>query len=169
MPTESKLTLDVSELLDSVGARDEVRFSEVVPDLQIDLARVDEPLRFELTVEHIEDGILVRGPVTGRFVETCRRCLSETARELRFDVAEIYRPPSDVWEEGYVISEETVDLRPLIRDNVLPQLPLYPLCRDDCRGLCSRCGQDLNDRDCGCDRERVDVRWSALRDLLPEN
>ncbi len=163
------LIANVAEILDSIGARKALSFSEGVDGLRLELARIDDPLRFDLTLERISDGILVRGPVSGRYVETCRRCLLETRREFGFETAEVYRVSADVWEERYVIAGETIDLDPLVRDAILPNLPLYPLCRDDCRGLCTWCGHNLNESDCGCDRERIDVRWSALRDLLTDD
>jgi uncharacterized protein len=52
-------------------------------------------------------------------------------------------------------------LRPLVRDALLLELPLAPLCREDCRGLCAHCGADLNDGPCDCAPPR-DPRWDAL-------
>ena len=78
---------------------------------------------------------------------------------------EIYRPPTEVWEEGYVVQDSKVDLEPMVRDTVGVALPLNPLCREDCRGLCPRCGADRNGGDCGCAEETGDPRWSALREL----
>ena len=52
--------------------------------------------------------------------------------------------------------------RPLVVEQVELSLPMKPLCREDCQGLCPQCGQDLNEGRCGCVRERVDPRWAAL-------
>ncbi len=60
---------------------------------------------------------------------------------------------------------KTIDLDPIIREQVLLALPVSVLCQDDCKGLCTVCGQDLNEKDCGCDRKVVDVRLAKLKDI----
>lgn len=169
MLTREHLVVDVTELLERPGSQEDLSFSEAVEGLALELARIppDEPVGFDLVVEAMEDGIVVRGPVRGRYVSICRRCLTEEAHDFDFRAAEVYRRPGESWEERYDIAEGRIDLDPLVRDNVLLNLPVNPLCRDDCRGLCPRCGADLNAGPCDCPQE-VDIRWGALRDLLPE-
>ncbi|HET6915863.1 MAG TPA: DUF177 domain-containing protein [Acidimicrobiales bacterium] len=70
-------------------------------------------------------------------------------------------------EETYPLKGELLDLQPLVRDALLLDLPLAPLCREDCKGLCPTCGADLNDGPCSCARAPADPRWAAL-DLLKE-
>ena len=60
---------------------------------------------------------------------------------------------------------KTIDLDPIIREQVLLALPVSVLCREDCKGLCTVCGEDLNEKDCGCERKVVDVRLAALKDI----
>jgi uncharacterized protein len=64
---------------------------------------------------------------------------------------------------------KTIDLDPIIREQVLLALPVSVLCREDCKGLCTVCGQDLNEKDCGCERKVVDVRLAKLRDIKLNN
>ena len=82
----------------------------------------------------------------------------------------MYRPrpdgePPDEDEETYPLSGEQLDLAPLVHDALLLELPIAPLCRDDCAGLCAACGADLNEEACGCDQVAVDPRWEALEAL----
>ena len=70
-------------------------------------------------------------------------------------------------EETYPLRGELLDLQPLIRDALLLELPLAPLCSEDCQGLCPTCGADLNDGPCDCDHAPSDPRWAAL-DLLKD-
>ena len=60
---------------------------------------------------------------------------------------------------------KTIDLDPIIREQVLLALPVSVLCREDCKGLCTVCGEDLNEKDCGCERKVVDVRLAKLKDI----
>ena len=64
---------------------------------------------------------------------------------------------------------KTIDLDPIVREQVLLALPVSVLCREDCKGLCTVCGQDLNEKDCGCERKVVDVRLAKLKDIKLNN
>ncbi len=65
---------------------------------------------------------------------------------------------------------KTIDLDPIVREQVLLALPVSVVCRDDCKGLCARCGQDLNEKDCGHGREReIDPRLAGLKDIKLQN
>jgi uncharacterized protein len=60
---------------------------------------------------------------------------------------------------------KVIDLDPILREQILLSLPAYPVCRESCKGLCPACGQDLNERECGCDRHVPDPRWAGLEKL----
>lgn len=110
--------------------------------------------------------VMVTGTVTAPWQADCARCLQPAAGEVRVAVRELYESDAD-GEEVYPLSGVQVDLAPLARDAVLLELPLLPLCREDCQGLCPTCGADLTQGDCGCEREHIDPRWAALETLYP--
>ena len=60
---------------------------------------------------------------------------------------------------------KTIDLDPILREQVLLALPMHAVCREDCRGLCGMCGQNLNEAACGCENRRVDPRLAALKNI----
>ncbi|HJV09433.1 MAG TPA: DUF177 domain-containing protein, partial [Acidimicrobiales bacterium] len=64
--------------------------------------------------------------------------------------------------ESYRLGHDSVDLEPLVREALVLDLPLAPLCEEDCRGLCPTCGADLNLGDCDCPPAETDSRWAAL-------
>jgi uncharacterized protein len=90
---------------------------------------------------------------------------------LAADVHELYQHrPLD--EEAFTFEGDQLDLRPMVRELAIVELPAAPLCRDECRGLCPVCGVDRNTLDCGHDEAALDPRWSvldALRERLPES
>lgn len=116
--------------------------------------------------------IVVTGTVSAVWAGECRRCLGPVTGELRADVREVYEPPvrhgdphpdgSQGADETYPLAGDTVDLLPLARDAVLLELPLAPLCRPDCAGLCPACGADRNQAPCGCAAPPADPAWAAL-------
>ena len=64
--------------------------------------------------------------------------------------------------EEDVYTGKVIDLDPILREQVLLALPGYPVCAEGCKGLCPACGQNLNDKECGCDRHVPDPRWAGL-------
>lgn len=60
---------------------------------------------------------------------------------------------------------KTIQLDPIIREQLVLALPVAVLCKDDCKGLCTVCGQDLNEKECGCERKVVDIRLAKLKDI----
>jgi uncharacterized protein len=159
------LVIDVHELLETPGSRRPLGFSALVDGLDVGVVGVRDEIGFDLILEAIPEGILVQGTLSGAYTGSCGRCLAPVGGPLEVKVAEIYRPAGGVWEEGYVIDHETVDLERLVRDTVGLEIPLNPLCRPDCAGLCSRCGADLNEGPCDCPHDEGDPRWSALKEL----
>lgn len=163
--SHSPLVIDVLELLETPGSRKELVFSSAVERLEGGLAHVEGDLGFDLVLEAIEGGVYVKGSMAGRYRAECSRCLEPIDQAFDLEAAELYRPAGDAWEEGYVVTEAKIDLAPLVRDTVLLSLPQNPLCRDDCAGLCPRCGVNRNEGPHTCDVEDGDPRWSALREL----
>ncbi|UCM90707.1 YceD family protein [Streptomyces marincola] len=136
-------------------------------------------LHVELRMESVMEGVLVTGTVHAPLTGECVRCLEPLAREASADFQEMFsypdsesslrRPAEPDEEEG---DEETLflqgdlfDLEPVLRDAVVLSLPLQPVCREDCPGLCPDCGTPLaQDPDHGHE-EPVDIRWAALQEF----
>jgi uncharacterized protein len=160
------LDVDVRDLLGHPGSHRTVRVEELVEGLRTELAHVpeDTPVAAELLMESVVEGILASGPVAGTMRLTCARCLKPFEAPFNIEVRELFTTAASDDDEDYPVQEGFVDLTPMIRDNVIPAMPFAPLCREDCLGLCPRCGGDRNLGECSCS-EPVDERWSALADL----
>ena len=165
MRTHSPLVLDVHELLEAPGSRREIAFDAFVPELKAGLAEVPGEVHLDLVLDELDGGVLVRSTLSGSSIGQCRRCLAPVSQPFSLEGSELFRPPTDVWEDGYALSDATLDLEPMARDLIALELPTSPLCRPDCKGLCARCGADLNEGPCDCPDE-TDPRWSALKDLV---
>lgn len=163
----SRLQIDVSELLGSPGATKRFQLSEEVQGLSLDLAHVAGPPVLELLAESLVEGVLVTGTVSARVRVECRRCLRDMDQSYSAPVEELFvTGPVAEDDEAYPVRGDHIDLEPMVRDAVVLGLPLNPLCRPDCKGLCPQCGQDLNARDCGHRPDETDRRWEPLRRLL---
>ncbi len=112
-------------------------------------------------------GVLATGTATIPWQAECRRCSTPIDGTLTVEFREDFVPHA-VEGETYPIVNETVDLEAVAREAILLDLPLAPLCREECAGLCLTCGADLNDGACPCAPQAVDPRWSALGALTIE-
>ena len=122
----------------------------------------------DVMLEQVPDGIVVHGTVAGEYEGECSRCLAPVKGTFSAPVRELFeKAPID--GETYQLEGDEVDLELPVRDAVLLDLPLAPLCRDDCAGLCPVCGVDHNTTDCRCDLNPPDPRWDALSALTFDN
>jgi len=125
----------------------------------------------DAVLDSVGGGIEVTAELWAPWHGECRRCLRPLSGELRCDVRELYRPRTagelaDADEDTYPLQGDTLDLGQLVRDALLLELPIAPVCRVDCQGLCPTCGADRNDGPCGC-TPSGDPRVAAL-DVLRE-
>jgi uncharacterized protein len=101
----------------------------------------------------------------------CHRCLEEAVVELDIAVQEFHTlDPELATDEDmvspYLSDDDQLDTDRMASDAVILAMPVQVLCRDDCLGLCPRCGANLNEGPCSCPPEQPDERWSKLRELL---
>jgi uncharacterized protein len=160
--------VDVTDLLGHPGTSRELHLSEPVAGLSTPLAEVpaNVPVSVDTLLESVVEGILVSGNVVARATLRCARCLTEFGAEIGVDVQELFaRGGAEEEDDAYPIGEGTLDLVPMVRDAIVLNLPFSPLCREDCRGLCPRCGGDRNFGECTCGPE-IDERWAPLQRLL---
>ena len=107
------------------------------------------------------------GRLAGDVTIPCRRCLADATVHVQDEAHVIFAEEGSEEAEDpdvYVLDERAhqLDLRPVMREQWLLNVPSYAVCRDDCRGICSTCGKDLNEGPCECPEAR-DSRWDALR------
>jgi len=135
---------------------------------------IDLDLRLEAVIE----GVLVSGTARVRLEGECSRCLDPVSDELEIDVQELYayeetdhrgrplpaRDDDEQDDEERHLVGDHLDLEPVLRDAVVLDLPLAPVCRDDCPGLCPQCGFRLED-DPEHHHDVIDPRWAALGSL----
>ncbi len=155
--------------------------------LQNDIADLD-PALYPLTalngaVDMIRtnDGILVRANLYTTVELTCSRCLGAFAFPARFQIEEEFHPTVDILSGAHLPQpEETdaatridehhmLDLTEIVRQDLTLALPLAPVCRNNCRGLCPRCGKNRNQEICDHPHDNVDPRFAKLQTLLDES
>ena len=159
------LIVNVVELLRRPGNTKDVAVSVASADLTFDDARMtDDPIDVDVHLEALSNGISVHGHASATWTGECRRCLTPLRERMRIDVDELYQVVTDS-PDAYAIENDQINLLPMVRENLLVAIPLGPLCREDCPGLCAECGALLA-LDPGHRHEQQDPRWAALGALL---
>jgi uncharacterized protein len=128
----------------------------VVPD--------GSPVVADLELSSYPGGISAVGTFSAPWDGECRRCGGPVSGTLAAEVRERYAPAGAGDEDAYPLTGDQLDLEPLARDAVLLELPLAPLCSEDCLGLCPQCGANRNETGCSC-AAIGDPRWSVLDTL----
>ncbi|MEG1536779.1 MAG: DUF177 domain-containing protein [Clostridiales bacterium] len=130
-------------------------------------------VEFDGTAENAGQGVFsVNGQYRGELLLQCSRCAERFAYQVKgiYDgeyLAERLEQPDLFREEpqrGF--SGDTIDLTPALLEEIYLELPMQPLCREDCRGLCPICGINLNSNSCSCGRDDIDPRWEKLKYLV---
>ncbi len=142
-------------------------------DLGLELISVPEgaDLQLDLKLESVTEGVLATATATGTVEGECGRCLRPISDSLDVKFQELYAYPDSTTdstaEEDEVgrIQGDLFDLEPELRDAVVLALPTNPLCRTDCPGLCSECGEPWDELPEGHTHQQVDPRWAALSNL----
>jgi uncharacterized protein len=147
--------------------------------------RASAPAHVEARLEKLERRVRLDAHTHAPLSVPCGRCLRPVAVDVPVDF-ELTLVPAELAQDGEhaardtgpvagsfdaaAVDEETysgkvIDLDPIVREQIALALPGYPVCKDDCKGLCPVCGTNLNDRECGCDRHVPDPRWAGLKNI----
>ena len=163
----SPFVVNVAELLRHPGRQLELSRSVPAEGLRVVDTVVPEgaSIDVDLVLESLSDGIVVTGHLTSRWEGACRRCLDPVTGPLEVEVRELYRQRRDA-DDTFSFRGDQLDLEPMVREALLLELPLVPLCRPDCAGLCPVCGVKRDAVDCGHVATVADPRWAALDELL---
>ena len=165
----SELVLSVADLLRKPGTERPIRLESTIDELGIVEDRLPPgPVVVDARLDVLSDGIVVSGSVHATWKGECRRCLSPVGGPLEVPVQEIYQTRVTN-PDAFALDHDHLDLRPMVREALLLDTPVAPLCREDCAGFCPVCGNDRNEQACSCATEVRDERWAALDALRDES
>jgi uncharacterized protein len=144
----------------------------------VELARVPAgaELALDIQLEGVAEGVLVTATVTGPLAGECARCLEPFSSEFKVRFQELFVLATDAEraddaeaDDSYLLDGSgLLDLEPAVRDAIVLELPLSPLCEDGCQGLCVECGVRLADAEPGHGHEQRGTLWAALKDFRAE-
>lgn len=131
------------------------------------------PVKGDCRLQRFGSKVFCRGELRATLAVECSRCLRKFDLPLRVDFSVTFLPevpqtPEEELEleaddfDVYPYQAGEIELKEAIRDHLGSAVPIQPLCRADCAGLCPRCGRDLNEGPCHCPPPGGDPRWAAL-------
>ena len=159
-----------------------------IPDEGLDFAHEEtvesdtiiSPIKARLKIMKIGSEVIVKGEVVADIRLQCSRCVADFYPVLSVPVDVVYHPLDELkGEERHEIlngeldmdfySGDEMDITTLMKEQILLNIPMKPLCTDSCRGMCRTCGKNLNEGDCSCPHTETDRRFDILKKILDQD
>ena len=160
-----KIVIDLTENFANVGSS--IPF---FADCKLDSALLPYPnatlkkVSLELEVTFVKPNVRVAGEIICYVDGFCDKCLKAISTQIRLPFDQIFFKDSSDEEDCYIYTDSRLDLAKAICDEIVLSLPTSLLCKDDCKGLCPKCGVNLNEQQCDCDTSRENA-FSALKNI----
>lgn len=150
---------------------------EVEESPKLEDVTITKPFKAVMHVEKRGQEVFIKGIVNGEVELQCSRCLKDYNMPIKTLFEITYHPVEELNKEELLelkrdemdvdfYREGLIDTEDIVRDQILLNVPMKPLCSENCRGLCPLCGNDLNEVDCGCEKKEIDPRFAVLQSLL---
>ena len=158
------MKVKISELLKISGKSIDINFDDIKIDLEN--VNINEKIKFVGRVESKEKVLLLTGHITFRYEAVCDRCLEGIEKEVDISISEFAKEYSGN-EEEYYYKAGVIDISKPIEDNIILNLPVKHLCREECKGLCPVCGSNVEKfGDCNCSNEEyINPGFEALKNI----
>jgi len=114
-----------------------------------------QDLSIRYTLSDCENEVLLEANVKGKLGLECNRCLEDMLLPVNIKIC-----------ESYPAAQENIDINAIAGELLVLEIPMKPLCDENCKGLCAACGKNKNKTDCGCRQESMDTRWEELGKVL---
>jgi uncharacterized protein len=164
------LRVDLRELAQAGAVETRGELAQDDPVLEGLDVTLQEPVRVGGRLQAISEGRFYwQGTVATAVQGECRRCLTPVTTPVQLDVGALFTQDPEAVDDPdtYAVAPDAteIDVTSAVREELMLAAPRYVLCRDDCKGLCPQCGQDLNAGPCGCAPVATDARWQPLKAL----
>jgi len=163
------LLIDVTELLEHTGEERSFSGKITLGSIKLGQEMVEfvNPFDVRATLRSVSLGIVITGQAQSRVILRCSRCLEKFEYQAKAQIEEMavadgQTTPDDV----FLIQDGKIDLAAVVYQNVIVELPIQPLCRQICAGLCDVCGRNLNDEPHDHPEDEIDERLASLKEYF---
>ncbi len=148
-------------------------------EITSDVLKFLSPVKAKIRVDRKESEIFIRGYLSCKIEQQCSRCLKNFEAKIETNLNVVYIPydymgreehyelKGDELETGF-FKNDIIDIDDLLKEQVFLNISMKPLCSPDCKGLCPKCGLDLNIASCTCEASEIDPRLAVLKQFLKE-
>ncbi len=157
------MKVDLSNLKD-IGSHKSIKKKLDFPDISFRNQEIETPSPFLLTLDiyNSSDSYILSGELKGKLILSCSRCLEKFDHHISVNLEKEF-------SKDEIDDPAALDLTDFYIENILLTIPIKPICDEDCKGLCPQCGQNLNENECNCEQEFVDLRLARLKDFFDED
>jgi uncharacterized protein len=128
---------------------------------------LNKPFELEARVTLVGDILHLDGEIEGELLLLCSRCTEEFTYKVNMEIHEEFTNNIDNKDDNIIfIESDSIDITEIIENNIFLAMPIKKLCSENCKGLCQKCGANLNINTCNCDNEQIDPRLSALKNFF---
>ncbi|HVN96540.1 MAG TPA: DUF177 domain-containing protein [Syntrophorhabdaceae bacterium] len=170
------MIVKLSEIDDSLVVRGSMEASQFM-SVENSEFHVASPVTYELTVRKFDNLVTLEGPIVVEALFTCGRCLEEFSQSLTVNMDIRLSPRSEASEASefelkgedmdvYYYDGDEIDIDPFVYDEVLLNMPVRPVCKEDCQGLCGVCGKNRNLETCSCSEKTDTLLGEKLKSFL---
>lgn len=153
------MILDLSDLVEVGNSRNYLRELDVDSiDFRGKEISIKDPIKIDLDVLKTDASFVLTGELKVSLMLKCSRCLKEYAHPIEVEISD------ELFIED-IEDLKNVDVFPILVSDIILEIPIKPLHDENCKGLCSICGQDLNEGECDCEEEIVDPRLAKLKEF----
>lgn len=161
--------LNLKDVFLTEGSKKEFELSFSMSDVDISgVFPFDSPVMVKGVALNKAGLIDIDFDITFTYSRPCDRCFEDTSRQLNYQFSHrLIDSLSGSDNDDYIeIPDYTLDVDELVQSDIILNLPVKFLCREDCKGICPKCGKNLNTGDCDCKAKDIDPRLEALKELL---
>jgi len=164
------MKVDISDILKVSGASLTVEMEELIDGFdELDEFIFDTPVKLNCRLTNMGGIVKMEGHLMVDYKVKCSRCLKDIQSSLRAELKEEFAQEGQTEDDDrYTYADKVIVLDNVLKDNIILNLPARQLCRDDCKGLCPKCGIDLNNGRCNCSEEETDPRMEVLKNFFKE-
>lgn len=163
------MKIDVADIIKTEGASLDVKFEGPLGDLNslgIDF-KFDDSINFDGQVINNSGILKLNGKLRVNYSTLCFRCLKEVTGSLDLTVNENFVAADKAEDvEAYTYESKFIEIDKVLVDNIILNIPMKQVCTQGCKGLCQRCGSDLNEKSCDCKDDDINPDMEALKNYF---
>lgn len=165
------MKVDISRIMKFNGGTQDFNFVETIPSLKEEMNGyiVESPVSFSGTVTNIQGVFSVNGILKYEYITKCVKCLKPLSDTIEKRISEMFESSeSKEGMDSYIFTNDEIDLELPVIHNIILSLPQISVCSEDCKGLCPKCGTNLNISECDCDNSNINLNMLGLKEFFTD-